>query len=71
VSAAVLVLAANLLDGFGNVLSAQNLLLAAVGVTLGTLVGVLPGIGPARSPTSPCSSAPRTTSRSPYWRSRR
>ena len=46
-SAAVLVLAANLLDGFGNVLSAQNLLLAAVGVTLGTLVGVLPGIGPA------------------------
>jgi putative tricarboxylic transport membrane protein len=29
------------------VLSVQNLLLAAAGVTLGTLVGVLPGIGPA------------------------
>jgi putative tricarboxylic transport membrane protein len=43
----VFVLAANLFDGFGNVLSAENLLLAAAGVTLGTLVGVLPGIGPA------------------------
>jgi putative tricarboxylic transport membrane protein len=43
----MLVLAANLLDGFGSVLSPQNLLLAAAGVTLGTLVGVLPGIGPA------------------------
>ena len=39
--------AANLLDGFGAVLFAGDLLLAAVGVTLGTLVGVLPGIGPA------------------------
>ena len=39
--------AANLIDGFGNVLTPQNLLLAAAGVTLGTLVGVLPGIGPA------------------------
>jgi putative tricarboxylic transport membrane protein len=43
----VLVFAANLLDGFGEVLTLQNLLLAAAGVTLGTLVGVLPGIGPA------------------------
>jgi len=43
----VLVLAANLLDGFGAVLTPENLLLAAAGVTLGTLVGVLPGIGPA------------------------
>jgi putative tricarboxylic transport membrane protein len=42
-----LVFAANLVDGFGAVLSPQNLLLAAAGVTLGTLVGVLPGIGPA------------------------
>jgi putative tricarboxylic transport membrane protein len=41
------VLAANLIDGFGNVLSPENLALAAAGVTLGTLVGVLPGIGPA------------------------
>src|SRR5919197_2293813 len=41
------VLAADLLDGFGAVLSVQNLLLALAGVTLGTLVGVLPGIGPA------------------------
>ena len=43
----MLVFAANLIDGFGEVLSARNLLLAALGVTLGTLVGVLPGIGPA------------------------
>ena len=43
----MLVFAANLLDGFGAVLTPTNLLLAAVGVTLGTLVGVLPGIGPA------------------------
>ena len=37
----------NLLDGFATALSPQNLLLAALGVTLGTLAGVLPGIGPA------------------------
>jgi TctA family transporter len=37
----------DLLSGFGAVLEPQNLLLAALGVTLGTLVGVLPGIGPA------------------------
>ena len=37
----------NLLEGFVTALSPQNLLLAALGVTLGTLVGVLPGIGPA------------------------
>ena len=43
----MLVFAANLLDGFAAVLTPQNLLLAALGVTLGTLVGVLPGIGPA------------------------
>src|SRR4051794_41241208 len=43
----MLVFAANLLDGFSAVLSPQNLLLAAAGVTLGTLVGGLPGIGPA------------------------
>ena len=43
----MLVFAANLLDGFAEVLTLQNLLLAAAGVTLGTLVGVLPGIGPA------------------------
>ena len=43
----VLVFAANLLDGFSAVLTPENLLLAALGVTLGTLVGVLPGIGPA------------------------
>jgi len=36
-----------LLHGFADVLSAQNLLYAAIGVTIGTLVGVLPGIGPA------------------------
>ena len=38
---------ANLIDGFGTVLEPQNLLYAAIGVVLGTFVGVLPGIGPA------------------------
>jgi putative tricarboxylic transport membrane protein len=37
----------NLLNGFATALTPWNLLLAAIGVTLGTLVGVLPGIGPA------------------------
>ncbi|MGP3928503.1 tripartite tricarboxylate transporter permease [Nonomuraea sp. KM88] len=37
----------NLLDGFAHALSLQNLLLAVLGVTVGTLVGVLPGLGPA------------------------
>jgi putative tricarboxylic transport membrane protein len=37
----------NLLNGFGDVLTPVNLLLALLGVTLGTAVGVLPGIGPA------------------------
>src|ERR671922_2224556 len=41
------VFAATLLDGFEAVFTPENLLLAAAGVTLGTLVGVLPGIGPA------------------------
>jgi putative tricarboxylic transport membrane protein len=43
----VLVFAASLIDGFGAVLTPENLLLALAGVTLGTFVGVLPGIGPA------------------------
>jgi putative tricarboxylic transport membrane protein len=43
----VLTFAATLIDGFGAVLTPENLLLALAGVTLGTLVGVLPGIGPA------------------------
>ncbi|GIF74461.1 tripartite tricarboxylate transporter permease [Asanoa siamensis] len=38
---------ADLVDGFGTVLTPQNLLYAAIGVTVGTLVGMLPGIGPA------------------------
>jgi putative tricarboxylic transport membrane protein len=37
----------DLLSGFSTVLSPQYLLYAAIGVTLGTFVGVLPGIGPA------------------------
>jgi putative tricarboxylic transport membrane protein len=37
----------DLVQGFGTVLSPVNLLYAAIGVTLGTFVGVLPGIGPA------------------------
>ena len=36
-----------LMDGFGSILTPQNLLFAAIGVLLGTFVGVLPGIGPA------------------------
>lgn len=36
-----------LLDGFATVLTPSTLLFAAIGVTLGTLVGVMPGIGPA------------------------
>lgn len=38
--------ALNLLYGFGIALSPENLLYAFVGAVLGTLVGVLPGIGP-------------------------
>ncbi|GAB3440934.1 tripartite tricarboxylate transporter permease [Phycicoccus ginsengisoli] len=37
----------SLLGGFGDVLSPTNLLIALLGVTVGTAVGVLPGIGPA------------------------
>jgi putative tricarboxylic transport membrane protein len=36
-----------LLEGFQTALTPQNLLYALIGVTLGTAVGVLPGIGPA------------------------
>jgi putative tricarboxylic transport membrane protein len=38
---------ASLFNGFGHALSPTNLLLALLGVTIGTLVGVLPGLGPA------------------------
>jgi putative tricarboxylic transport membrane protein len=38
---------AALLDGFATALTPVNLLLAFVGVVLGTAIGVLPGIGPA------------------------
>src|SRR5436190_255450 len=37
----------DLIDGFGTVLTPENLMFAAIGVLLGTFVGVLPGIGPA------------------------
>jgi TctA family transporter len=36
----------NLIFGFGVALSLQNLLYCLIGVTVGTLIGVLPGIGP-------------------------
>jgi putative tricarboxylic transport membrane protein len=36
----------NLIDGFGAALSPMNLFWVAVGVTVGTLVGILPGLGP-------------------------
>lgn len=38
---------ANLADGFAVALTFQNLLLALVGCFLGTLMGALPGLGPA------------------------
>jgi putative tricarboxylic transport membrane protein len=37
----------SLLDGFGTALTPANVLWAALGVLLGTAIGVLPGIGPA------------------------
>src|SRR5919106_4363926 len=37
----------DLLNGFATALTPVNLLWAALGVLLGTAVGVLPGIGPA------------------------
>ncbi len=37
---------ANLAHGFGVALTPLNLLYAFVGALLGTLIGVLPGIGP-------------------------
>ena len=36
----------NLILGFGVALSPFNLLMCLVGVFLGTLIGVLPGVGP-------------------------
>jgi putative tricarboxylic transport membrane protein len=36
-----------LIQGLGVAIQPINLLYALIGVTLGTLVGVLPGIGPA------------------------
>jgi putative tricarboxylic transport membrane protein len=44
---AVLAVISDLIDGFGTVLTPENLAFAAIGVLLGTFVGVLPGIGPA------------------------
>ena len=37
----------NLLEGFATALTPTHLALAALGVLLGTAIGVLPGIGPA------------------------
>lgn len=37
----------NLMGGFATALSLQNLLLAFLGVTIGTLVGIMPGLGPS------------------------
>ena len=37
----------SLIDGFGVALQPTYILYALIGVTLGTAVGVLPGIGPA------------------------
>ena len=36
----------NLIFGFGVAISLQNLIYCLIGVTVGTLIGVLPGIGP-------------------------
>ena len=38
---------ASLMDGFATAITPVNLMWSLVGVTLGTLVGILPGIGPA------------------------
>ena len=43
---AVMELFNNLIFGFGVALSLQNLLYCLIGVSVGTLIGVLPGIGP-------------------------
>ena len=40
-------LMSNLGSGFGAALAPLNLLFGLIGVTLGTAIGVLPGIGPA------------------------
>src|SRR3712207_1076890 len=37
----------SLLQGFGDALTPANLLWAVIGVTIGTAVGVLPGVGRA------------------------
>lgn len=39
-------LLANLALGFSTALSLQNLVYAFIGCVLGTLIGVLPGLGP-------------------------
>jgi len=44
---AIVAVISELLDGFGTALQPKYLLYCAVGVLLGTAVGVLPGIGPA------------------------
>jgi TctA family transporter len=36
----------NLVFGFGVAFSLQNLMYCMIGVSVGTLIGVLPGIGP-------------------------
>ena len=37
----------NLIDGFGQILTLQNLLWVTIGAFLGTAIGVLPGLGSA------------------------
>ena len=39
-------LISNLMLGFDTALSLQNILYCTIGVTIGTLIGVLPGMGP-------------------------
>src|SRR6478736_119773 len=36
----------NLMSGFGVVFTPENLLFVFLGVTIGTIIGVLPGLGP-------------------------
>ncbi len=42
-----------LASGFAVALTPQNLLWSFAGVTLGTAIGVLPGIGPAQRAVAP------------------
>jgi TctA family transporter len=53
---------APVLDGFGVVLEPTNLLYCLIGVVVGMLVGVLPGLG-RRPPSPSCCRSPSASNR--------